>query len=279
MILLTVFFIGLSVLLYPAVAQYRNRRVQSKAVADYEQTLESLSRTDYAAVFQAAYDYNARLYALAAPLTDYAQLSDYRETLDANGSGMIGYLSIEKLRVELPICHGTDAETLNSACGHLEGTSLPVGGESTHAVLSAHRGLPHAKLFTDLDRLQIGDTFTVTILDRVLTYEVDQIKTVLPNETSDIQIRAGKDECTLLTCTPYGVNTHRLLVRGHRIAGTGGKRRCITSEAFLVDRLIVTPLAALPILLALILYVLLKPAKRTQAPDDPFREEEGGQNE
>ncbi len=274
LILLVVFFVGLSVLLYPAFSQYWNSKVQSKAVADYEHMLQSLTTADYSAVFQAAYDYNDRLHDLESPLKDYAQIEGYEETVDLNGFGMIGYISISKLQLELPIYHGTSADVLNSACGHLEGTSLPVGGESTHSVLSAHRGLPHAKLFTDLDKLQEGDTFTITILDRVLTYQVDQVKIVKPNETSDIQIVEGADYCTLLTCTPYGVNTHRLLVRGHRIATVSQKTYYITSEAYIIDRLIVTPLVALPILFILIVYVLLKPVKKTETLDDLLREEE-----
>ena len=274
LILLVVFFVGLSVLLYPAFSQYWNSKVQSKAVADYEHMLQSLTTADYSAVFQAAYDYNDRLHDLESPLKDHAQIEGYEEAVDLNGFGMIGYISISKLQLELPIYHGTSADVLNSACGHLEGTSLPVGGESTHSVLSAHRGLPHAKLFTDLDKLQEGDTFTITILDRVLTYQVDQVKIVKPNETSDIQIVEGADYCTLLTCTPYGVNTHRLLVRGHRIATVSQKTYYITSEAYIIDRLIVTPLVALPILFVLIVYVLLKPVKKTETLDDLLREEE-----
>lgn len=274
LILLIVFFVGLSVLLYPAFSQYWNSRVQSRAVADYERMLDSLTKADYSAVFQAAYDYNDRLHELDAPLTDYPDVDGYEDAVDLNGYGMIGYISISKLQLELPIYHGTSAEVLNSACGHLEGTSLPVGGESTHSVLSAHRGLPHAKLFTDLDKLEEGDTFTITILDRVLTYQVDQVKIVKPNETSDIQMVEGADYCTLLTCTPYGINTHRLLVRGHRIATVTQKTYYITSEAYVIDRLIITPLVALPMLFALIVYVMLKPAKRSETLDELLREEE-----
>lgn len=274
LILLIVFFVGLSVLLYPAFSQYWNSKVQSRAVADYERMLDSLTKADYSAVFQAAYDYNNRLHELDAPLTDYPDVDGYEDAVDLNGYGMIGYISISKLQLELPIYHGTSAEVLNSACGHLEGTSLPVGGESTHSVLSAHRGLPHAKLFTDLDKLEEGDTFTITILDRVLTYQVDQVKIVKPNETSDIQMVEGADYCTLLTCTPYGINTHRLLVRGHRIATVTQKTYYITSEAYVIDRLIITPLVALPMLFALIVYVMLKPAKRSETLDELLREEE-----
>lgn len=275
LIFLIVFFIGLSVLLYPAFSQYWNSKVQSRAVADYERMLQNISKEDYTAVFQTAIDYNNSLAELSSPMTDYFKVSGYDETVNVNGSGMMGYISIEKLHVELPIYHGTSREVLNSSCGHLVGSSLPVGGASTHAVLSAHRGLPHAKLFTDLDKLQEGDTFTINILDRVLTYQVDQVKIVTPDDTSDIQIVKDEDYCTLLTCTPYGINSHRLLVRGHRIATVTQKTYYITSEAYVIDRLIVTPLVALPMLFVLIVYVMMKPVRKTESIEDLLREEKG----
>ena len=175
---------------------------------------------------------------------------------------MMGYLDIDKIQLKLPIYHTTDPSVLNAACGHLEGSSLPVGGESTHCVLSAHRGLPTATLFTHLDRMEIGDTFRITVLDRTLVYEVDQIKVVTPDDFTDIMITDGMDYCTLLTCTPYGINTHRLLVRGVRIETEQKRTLRVVSEAFIIDRLIVTPIVALPILLVLIVYVFLKPAKK-----------------
>ena len=274
LILLIVFFVGLCVLLYPAFSQYWNSKVQSRAVADYESMLRSMSKEDYTAVFESAYAYNDRLRELAFPMTEYNTIPGYNDTLNLNGQGMMGYITIQKLSVELPIYHSVSAEVLNIAAGHLPGSTLPVGGESTHAVLSAHRGLPNAKLFTDLDKLQVGDTFTVTILDRVLTYQVDKINIVEPNDVSLIQIEDGEDLCTLLTCTPYGINTHRLLVRGRRIATVTQKTYYITSEAYLIDRLIVTPLVALPILFALIVYVMMKPAKRPETLEDVLKAEE-----
>lgn len=262
LILLIVFFIGLCVLLYPAFAQYWNSKVQSRVLADYERLLDSISVEDFADEFQKAYDYNYSLGKLGFPMKEYKKVDGYKDALNIAGNGMIGYISIDKLQVELPIYHGTSATVLNSACGHLEGTSLPVGGESTHAVLSAHRGLPSAKLFTDLDKMQIGDVFKITVFDRVLTYQVDQVKIVEPSDTSELQIVKGQDYVTLLTCTPYGINTHRLLVRGHRIESDEHKTYYVTSEAYIVDRLIVTPIVALPILLVLIIYVIFKPVKR-----------------
>lgn len=261
LILLIVFFVGLIVMLYPAISQYWNSKVQSRVVFDYQKMMDALSEEDFTEQLTAAYDYNSALIGLGFPLKDYKAVSNYRDCLNVSGNGVMGLVTIDKIGVELPIYHGTSSSVLNIACGHLEGTSLPVGGESTHAVLSAHRGLPTAKLFTDLDKMQVGDTFTVTILGKVLTYQVDQVKVVKPNEVADLQIVEGKDYVTLLTCTPYGINTHRLLVRGHRIETITHKVVYVNSEAYLIDRLIVTPMVALPILFVLIIYVIFKPAK------------------
>jgi sortase A len=174
----------------------------------------------------------------------------------------MGYISIAKLGVELPLYHGVSAEVLNIACGHLEGSSLPIGGESTHCILSAHRGLPSAKLFTDLDRMEIGDTFQITVLDREITYRVDQIRIVNPDDLSLLGIEDGKEYCTLLTCTPYGINTQRLLVRGVSVDSVQNKTIYVTADGMKVDTLIVTPIVALPMLLVLILIVFFKPAKK-----------------
>ena len=211
------FLIGISVLLYPAFSNYWNSKTQSRAIVDYESVLEHLEPEDYSAIFQVAYDYNDALREVEFPLRDFEQIPGYYDALKIEGTSIIGYVKIDKIGVELPVYHGTSDTVLNRGVGHLEGSSLPVGGESTHCVMSAHRGLPSAKLFTDLDRLEPGDTFQITVLDQVLTYQVDQIKVVRPEEINDVQIVAGEDLCTLLTCTPYGVNSHRLLVRGTRI--------------------------------------------------------------
>lgn len=261
-ILLAVFFIGLCVLLYPAISQYWNSKVQSKAVADYETMLKNMTTTDFSKMVKEADDYNKKLNALDFPLTEYKKLSGYNEAVNIGNNGMMGYISIEKIQVELPIYHGTSPSVLNVACGHLEGTSLPVGGKGTHAVLSAHRGLPSATLFTHLDMLEIGDVFVIKVLDRTLTYQVDQIKIVKPDESEDLQIVDAEDYCTLLTCTPYGINTHRLLVRGKRIETIPTKSIYVKSEAYLIDKLIVTPIVALPILFVLMVYVSFKPVKK-----------------
>ena len=194
---------------------------------------------------------------------EYTALTeDYNSALNASGDGVMGYIDIDKIQVKLPIYHGVSDGVLSHAVGHIEGSSLPVGGESTHCVLSAHRGLPSAKLFTDLDKLEIGDTFRITVLDRAMIYEVDQIKTVLPTDVGDLLITEGADYCTLITCTPYGINTHRLLIRGHRVSSEDLRKMQVLSDAFIVDRLIVTPIVALPIIFILMLYVFFEPPKK-----------------
>lgn len=264
LLLLLLFFVGLSVLLYPSVSDYWNTRTQSKTIIDYEATMAHTPKADYTAQLDAAERYNDALYGLAFPLLEYASLTDYDQILDVNGNGMMGYVTIRKIGVELPLYHGTSDAVLGTAIGHLEGSSFPVGGESTHAVLSAHRGLPSARLFTELDKLEIGDTFTVTVLDRVCTYEVDQIRIVQPDQVDELRIVPGADYCTLLTCTPYGINTERLLVRGVRVEHQQQTVIRITSDGYRVEPLVVTPVVALPMLVILMLVVLLKPAKKTR---------------
>ena len=255
--LVLMLFVGICVLLYPAVSQYWNSKTQSRAVANYREILESIKSEDYSAYFDAASGYNRDLAELPFPLTDYTQLTDYEDLLNMSGTGIMGFITIPKIGIELPIYHSIRSEILNIACGHVEGTSLPVGGESTHCVLSAHRGLPHAKLFTDLDKMELGDTFTITVLNQTVTYQVDQIKVVLPNEIDDVQIVEGKDLCTLLTCTPYGINSHRLLVRGTRIENAAPKLY-VTSDAYKIDSLVATPVVAAPILLILLIVLMVK---------------------
>ena len=256
-LLVLMLFIGVCGLLYPSVSQYWNSKTQTQAVENYREILASLKPEDYDAFFEEAEKYNSQLNELNFPLTDYYKLKGYNDILNVSGTGIMGYLSISKLGVELPLYHGISAEVLNVACGHLEGTSLPIGGENTHCVLSAHRGLPHAKLFTELDKMEVGDTFTITVLNRTITYQVDQIKVVLPNETDDVQIVAGEDLCTLLTCTPYGINSHRLLVRGTRIENAAPVLH-VTSNAYRIDSLVATPFVAALILLILLIVLMIK---------------------
>ena len=272
-LLVLMLFIGVCGLLYPAVSQYWNTKTQTRAVENYQEVLNSLKKEDYEAFFQAADAYNEALAALSAPLVDYPQLKGYKEILNVNGNGVMGYVNIPKLGVELPVYHGVSAEVLNIACGHLPGTAFPVGGSNTHCVLSAHRGLPHAKLFTELDKMELGDTFQLVVLDRTLTYQVDQIKVVRPDEIDDVQIVAGQDLCTLLTCTPYGVNSHRLLVRGTRIENAP-PALYVTSDAYRIDSLVATPVVAAPILLILLIVLMIKYRNKGSKPLITKEEEE-----
>lgn len=212
-----VFLTGVGFLLYPTVSDRWNQAHQSRAIATYTKEVEQLDDSDNEEMIQAARRYNEKLRERA----DHWNLSKkakkkYESLLDISGTGIMGYIEIPKIKCSLPVYHGTDEGALQIAIGHLEGSSLPVGGESTHCVLSGHRGLPSARLFTDLDQMQEGDIFILHILDEKLAYEVDQIKVVLPEEMSDLEVIEGEDLCTLVTCTPYGINSHRLLVRGHR---------------------------------------------------------------
>lgn len=212
-----VFLTGVGFLLYPTVSDRWNQAHQSRAIATYTKEVEQLDDSDNEEMIQAARRYNEKL----RERVDHWNLSKkakkkYESLLDISGTGIMGYIEIPKIKCSLPVYHGTDEGALQIAIGHLEGSSLPVGGESTHCVLSGHRGLPSARLFTDLDQMQEGDIFILHILDEKLAYEVDQIKVVLPEEMSDLEVIEGEDLCTLVTCTPYGINSHRLLVRGHR---------------------------------------------------------------
>ena len=216
-ILILIFLVGLSVMLYPTVSDYVNQRHQSRALASYDETVNEMSDADYTAYFEAADAYNQRLAATPNSFFTPEQVSGYDETLDVSGTGIMGYITIPRIGVELPVYHGTSDGVLQIAAGHLAGTSLPVGGATTHAVVSGHTGLPSARLLTGLDELKKGDTFAFHVLDETYTYQVDQISVVLPSEISKLNIEPGADYATLITCTPYGVNSHRLLVRGHRI--------------------------------------------------------------
>jgi len=267
-ILLVSFFIGLSVLPYPALSSYWNSKTQSEAIVDYESMLAQFKPEDHTALFEQADAFNRRLWELEEPLRDHARLTDYGDILNISGTGMMGYITVPKINQELPVYHGTSEGVLSVAVGHLEGTSLPVGGPGTHCVVSAHRGLPTAVLFTHLDRMELGDTFSFTILDRTITYEVDQIRIVEPNDTSLIRLEEGKDYCTLLTCTPYGINTQRLLVRGHQIDASQTRNLYIANEAYRVAPLVVMPFVALPIIFVLLIYVMFAPVKKETLGED-----------
>lgn len=251
---LTFIFVGFSVLLYPTFADFWNSRTQTKLLNDFEARVSEFRPEDFTPYFEAADAYNQKIAEAEFPLSDSAADEEYMELLNVNGSGIMGSLSIEKIRVELPVYHTTSDEVLSKAAGHMVGSSLPVGGESTHAVISAHRGLPSAKLFTNLDRMEVGDTFVITVLDRAMTYEVDQIKIVYPDEVENLYVEDGKDYVTLLTCTPYGLNTHRLLVRGVRVDTAKKRKLYITSQGYVIDPIFVTPVVAAPMMLAFLIY-------------------------
>ena len=263
-ILILVFLVGLSLLLYPSVSDYWNSFHQSRAIASYAEQVANIDNDIYARLWEDAKAYNQTL----VGKQNRFQISEeeretYESLLNVGGNGIIGYIEIAKIGCSLPIYHGTEESVLQIAVGHLEWTSLPVGGESTHCVLSGHRGLPSAKLFTDLDKLIAGDTFVLRVLDETLTYEVDQILIVEPYELDALQIEEGKDYCTLVTCTPYGINTHRLLVRGHRVANAEEAVQIrVTADAIQIEPVLVAPLVAVPMLLILLVVLLVSTRKR-----------------
>ena len=264
-ILILILLVGLSLLLYPTASDYWNSFHQSRAIATYAEEVTNLDDDQYTELWESAKAYNT---ALAESETKYIlseeERAEYESLLNISGTGIMGYVEIPGIACSLPIYHGTDDAALQIAAGHLEWTSLPTGGESTHCVISGHRGLPSAKLFTDLDRLEEGDVFMLCVLDEVLTYEVDQILIVEPQDTEALQIVQGEDYCTLVTCTPYGINTHRLLVRGHRIENIKEARATVVvADATQIEPLVVAPIVAIPMLLVLVI-ILLLPRQKTK---------------
>jgi sortase A len=260
-ILCLVILIGVGLLSYPTVSDWWNRFHQTRAVASYAAAVSQMKTEDYDRLFAEADDYNRKLAGTGMKwsMTD-EEIQEYNSILDISENGIMGYIDIPRIRQTLPIYHGTDDAVLQIAIGHLAGTSLPVGGDSTHCVVSGHRGLPSARLFTDLDRLIVGDIWTMTVLNRTVTYEVDQIRIVEPEDLSELQIVQGSDYCTLLTCTPYGINTHRLLVRGHRIPNLDGDAN-VTADAMQVDQTLVAMVVAVIILLILVIILLVVSSK------------------
>lgn len=248
---------GITLLLYPSVANYWNSFHQTRAIASYVETVSNMSREDYKKILDSARAYNKGLAetGIRWVMTD-ADRAAYEKELNIGGDGIMGYVSIPKFHIRAPIYHGTDEAVLQVAIGHLENSSLPVGGKNTHTMISGHRGLPSARLFTDIDRMKEGDTWTITVLNETLTYECDQIRIVLPEDLSDLKIEEGKDLCTLITCTPYGINTHRLLVRGHRVPNANGTAD-VTADAIQIEPIYIAPFLAGPILLILIIILLI----------------------
>ncbi len=263
-LLLLVFLIGLSLLLYPTVSDWWNSFHQSRAIAGYAEAVANLDDVSYAQYWTDAQAYNETLTGNNHRYQPTEEESaQYESLLNISGNGIMGYIEIPAIGVSLPIYHGTEDTVLQIGVGHIEGSSLPVGGEGTHCVLSGHRGLPSAKLFTDLDKLVVGDVFILRVLDEVLTYEVDQIHIVEPDDLELLEIEEGQDLCTLVTCTPYGVNSHRLLVRGHRIENQESASSIrVTADAMQIEPVLVAPVVAAPMLLILLLWLLISGRKK-----------------
>ena len=261
-LLIAVMLVGAAIIAYPSFSDWWNSFHQTRAIASYVEQVANMDSAEYDRMWQEADAYNAKLRGKSNRwvLTD-ADRDEYNRILDVTGSGIIGYIEIPAINVSLPVYHGTDESVLQIAIGHIEGSSFPVGGIGTHSVMSGHRGLPSARLFTDIDRLQIGDIFLMQVLNRTLTYEVDQVRIVLPHELQDLQIDPGADQCTLVTCTPYGINTHRLLVRGRRIANLSQEAN-VVAEAMQLKPIIVAPLVAAPMLLLLVIWLLISTSRR-----------------
>lgn len=254
-ILILIMLVGLSVMLYPTFSDWWNKNKASHVISNYQEAVAKLDNTQYDKLLAEAQAYNKQLAGLYDPFTNFDAISGYEEAINVSGSGIIGYITIPAIRVELPIYHGTSEGVLNVAIGHLQGSSLPVGGANTHAVLSGHRGLPSARLFTDLDDIVVGDTFTLNVLNEVFTYEVEEIFIVRPEEMEKLAIIPGGDYVTLMTCTPYGVNTHRLLIRSHRINTVYEKQKVKASaDAVQVDPMLAVPVIAVPLLIGLFVF-------------------------
>ena len=251
-LLVLILLTGVSLLLYPTVSDYWNSFHQSQAIASYVEAVAEIDNTDYEKMWQEAVAYNEKLKDNSGRwMPTDEELEEYERLLNVSDTGIMGYIEIPKIKVSLPIYHGTDEAILQIAIGHIPGSSLPVGGKGTHCVVSGHRGLPSAKLFTDLDQLEEGDLFMMRILDETLTYEVDQVRIVEPEELSDLEIDEDKDLCTLVTCTPYGINSHRLLVRGHRVENLKEDTIRVTADAQQIDPVMVAPAVAIPLILLL----------------------------
>ena len=254
-ILIVILLTGVGILLYPSVSDWWNSMHATQAIAGYVTAVEDMSARDREEILEAARKYNASLEdGVNFVLSDEAY-AEYEKLLDITGTGVMGYVQISSIGVNLPIYHSVEESVLQIAVGHIPGSSLPVGGERTHSILSGHRGLPSAKLFSDLDQMVEGDTFTINIMDQTITYMVDQIRIVLPEETDDLAIEPGKDYCTLVTCTPYGVNTHRMLVRGKRIENIAGEV-VVVAEAVRIPNYMVIPAVGIPLLFVTLIITL-----------------------
>ena len=257
LILVSMMVVGIGLLAYPTFADYWNSLFQSRAVMSYAEYISNMTDEEYAQLLKEAREYNEILTkrGISWAMSEEAR-AKYKATLNASSTGIMGYIQIRKIDILLPIYHGTEEDVLQTSIGHLEQSSFPVGGEGTHCMLSGHRGLPSARLFSDLDKLKEGDTFSLTVLNETLSYEIDHIWIVDPSDYSHLQIEEGRDLCTLITCTPYGVNTHRLLLQGHRIPNADGEAMVI-ADAIQIQPVFIAPFLALPILVVLLIYVLI----------------------
>ena len=249
--------VGIGLLLYPSVANYWNSFHQTRAIMGYQEAVTNMSAEEYKRIIDDARAYNKELAktGIIWKMSD-EQRTVYNSKLKIPGSEVMAYVSLPKFHIKVPIYHGTEESVLQIAIGHIEGSSLPVGGKSTHCIISGHMGLPSARLFTDLDKVKEGDTWTITTLNETLTYECDQIRIVEPDDLSNLQIIKGEDYCTLVTCTPYGINTHRLLIRGHRIPNADGAAD-LTADAIQIEPVYVAPIMAVPALIILFIVMLL----------------------
>jgi sortase A len=258
-LLLLILLIGLALILYPTVSNWWNSLHASKAISDYAEQVATLDDDQYEAMWEEAIAYNRSMKISAGcfvPTEEQKQW--YPQVLKLGDSGVMGSIDIPSIGVSLPIYHGTDEAVLQVAVGHLDWSSLPVGGDGTHCILSGHRGLPSARLFTDLDELRVGDQFMIRVLGDILSYEVDKILIVEPHEVDSLRVEEGMDLCTLVTCTPYGVNTHRLLVRGHRVENTPeAKVARVTANAMAVDSLVTAAVVAVPMVIVAITVLLI----------------------
>ena len=269
-LLFLVLLAGLSLVLYPSFSDWWNSIHMSRVITDYVNLIDDLEEDEYAELIEAAKAYNVSLTERENGylLTDEQKLQ-YNQLLNIAGNGVMGYVEIPSIGVNLPIYHGTGEDVLQVAVGHLDWSSLPVGGESTHCVISGHRGLPTAKLFTHLDKIREGDIFIIRVLNEVMTYEVDQILIVEPRQVESLLISEGEDLCTMFTCTPYGINTHRLLVRGHRVENEEeAEVRHVIAEAILIKPAVVAPIVAVPMLFALFIYIMIPKKKKRNWRDE-----------
>lgn len=276
LIIIAILILGLLIMFYPAIAEYWNSFHQTRAIASYMESVSSMDDDEYDRLINSARAYNRNISETGIHwlMTD-EEKAEYEKELDFTQTGIMGYIEIDKIDVMLPIYHGTSEAVLQTSIGHIEGSSLPVGcesfnrktgelddqTESNHIVLSGHRGLPSAKLFSDLDKLVEGDTFTISVLNETFTYQVDQIRIVLPEDLSDLYLENGKDYCTLVTCTPYGINTHRLLVRGHRVGNAHGDQK-VVADALQIDKLYIAPFIGIPIILILLIILIVVTGRR-----------------